>query len=160
MLFSRGTLSCLWQGIDLPKCRCLHVALRWTLWLVCVPVYPQTSTPFAPWFYFLSLSLTTQHQCSTSAEANVWLDAINKTFIWDGLPSRPALLVRPSVMNHLDRCRSSRRQTLNISPVGFPGSIPILVFAFFFSFFLLCTLGHQGSGLVSNSSCWIKRIVG
>lgn len=143
ILFSRGTLSCLWQGIDLPKCRCLHVALGETLWPLCVPVYPQTPTPFALFAFTPRLSLPPpglSSQRSTSAEANVWLDAINKTIIWDGLPSRPAQLVRPSAMNHLDRGRPSRRQTLNISPVGFLQSIPVHVSAFF-HFFLLCTLG-------------------
>lgn len=138
MLFSRGLLRCLWQGIDLPKCRCLHVALGETLWPPCVPVYYPTPSPpfsllfaFTPRLFLLPPGLSSQH--STSTEADVWLDAINKTLIWDGLPSRPAQLVRPSAINHLDRGRPSRRQTLNISPVGFLKSIPVHVSAFFFS---------------------------
>lgn len=138
MLFSRGTLSCLWQGIDLPKCRCLRVALGEALWPLCVPVYPQTPTSFTLYFHSPSLSLSPpglSSQRSTSAEADVWLDAINKTIIGDGLSLRPAQLVRPSAMNHLDKGRPSRRQTLNISPVGFLKSIPVHVSAFFLFFF-------------------------
>lgn len=152
MLFSWGTLS--W-GIDPPKCRCLHVALGETLWPVSVPVHPPTHpptlllTPFALCFYSLSLCLPVSlslspprlsSQRSTSAEADVWLDAINKTIIWDGLPSRPAQSVGPSAMNHLDSGEPLRRQTLNISPVGFLRSIPVHVSAFFFPFYFFFLL--------------------
>lgn len=95
---------------------------------------PKPPPPFALCFHSLCLSLPPtglSNQRSTSTEADVWLDAINKTIIGDGLPSRPTQLVRPSVMNHLDRGRPSRRQTLNISPVGFLKSIPVHVSAFF-----------------------------
>ena len=39
-------------------------------------------------------------------------------------------------MNHLDGGRPSRRQTLNISPVGFLRSIPVHVSAFLSVFFV------------------------
>lgn len=46
--------------------------------------------------------------------------------------------VRPSAMNHLDRGGPSRRQTLNISPVGSPKSIPVHVSTFNLFFSALC----------------------
>lgn len=129
ILSSRGTLSFLWQGIDLPKCKCLHVALGETIWPVCVPCTAKHTLPLLP----LCLPLPPARQSSqrsTSTEADVWLDAINKTIIWDGLSSHPSQLVRSSAMNHLDRGGPLRRQTLNISPVGSLGSIPVCVSVF------------------------------
>lgn len=150
MLFLRGTLCCLSQDIDPPKCRCLHVALREQLYQYTAEPPPPLPFALAPQLsLFLSLSLTPhrlRNQRSTSTEADVWLDAINKTIVWDGLLSRPALLVKHSVMNHLDRAGPSRRQTLNISPVGFPGSIPCLYFLllFFFSSLYSTSSGVPG----------------
>lgn len=164
MLFSWGTLS--W-GIDPPKCRCLHVALGETLWPVSVPVHPPplSFSPPLPFAFTpclsvslspsLSLSLSPPRlssQRSTSAEADVWLDAINKTIIWDGLPSRPAQSVGPSAMNHLDRGEPLRRQTLNISPVGFLRSIPVHVSAFFFPFYFFFFYFFPPFALYSRSS--------
>lgn len=90
------------------------------------PPLPSASTRYPsllpPW-------LSSRHQAP--AETDVWLDAIDKTTVWDGLPSQHAQLVRTSVVNHLDRGWPSRRQTLNISLVGFLKSILVHVSASF-----------------------------
>lgn len=61
-------------------------------------------------------------------------------------------------MNHLDRGWPSRRQTLNISAVGFLQSISAHVLESFFFFVLLCILGLWGSGLVCYAAHEIELV--
>lgn len=135
MLSSRATLSCCSKVlISLNAGACMERHCGPSVYQ-CSPPHHHHPTFSALYFYFLSpLPVGQSNQRSTSTEANVWLDAINKTIIWDGLPSRPAQSAELSAMNHLDRGRPSRRQTLNISPVGC-----LDPYQFMFPFFLLCT---------------------
>lgn len=64
ILSSRGTLSFLWQGIDLPKCKCLHVALGETIWPVCVPCTAKHTLPLLP---LLWLCVSLSHQPGKAA---------------------------------------------------------------------------------------------
>lgn len=83
---------------------CMLPSLRWC----CLPMCQHTSS--LP-------SATGQHL--TPIEDQVWLDAIDKTVVWDGLLSRPRGQSGPAAMNHLNRDQPSRRQTLNTSAVVF-----------------------------------------
>lgn len=64
------------------------------------PTLPRAFTP-PPSLSLLPPWLSSQQHAP--AETDVWLDAIDKTTVWDGLPSQHAQLARPSAVNHLDR---------------------------------------------------------
>lgn len=73
-------------------------------WLSACPYAAHTTPPplpraFTP--YLSPLPPWLSNQCHAPAETDVWLDAIDKTTVWDGLPSQHAQLVRPSAVNHL-----------------------------------------------------------
>lgn len=114
-------------------------------------------TPTSPSFNFYSIGFCVQalwwsSQRSTSTEANVWLDAINKTIVWDGPPSRPAQLVLALCDESPWSRHALEEEKHSIShQLIFFGSI--LVYAcgllFFLFFFQLFTSHLQGSGLVS-----------
>lgn len=134
ILSSRGTLSFLWQGIDLPKCKCLHVALGETIWPVCVPCTAKHTLPLLP---LLWLCVSLSHQPGKAASVAPpqrptcdLMPSIKPSSEMDFHRTHPSQLVRSSAMNHLDRGGPLRRQTLNISPVGSLGSIPVCVSVF------------------------------